>query len=322
MGFEPTQAYASGASAQSKIRVSSRSILSIRNRCHSNVPSDMHVISGKSDGLVVYWPDLKKDYIKWKQSKGVSKDQIKDYVSALDRKLGDYEIRTPMDVVELFRKVGNTKKFNEAFRNLLTFLEDVMGYPADFIRRLRKAVPKKKTGEDARVIEVEDVTETLLILRDRGRLDYYTVYYVILASGLRATEVIKVIREFDEKLLRRISDNVFAYPLLWKRGFKLSFYAWLDGYAVELIRRMAGEDIDADNFSRYIDRYGKANPKYLRKLVENKLIELGCPESVTDYILGHKPKTISKNYIWYYEQAKHFYPRYAEWLKQNILNKI
>jgi len=295
--------------------------LSYGNRFPSHGVLDNRLIFGKAQGPRIYWPELRADYIKWKESKGVSEKQVRDYVSALDRHLSKYVIKSPMDVVEVFRREGNTKKFNEAFRNLLTFLEDVLGYPSDYIRRLRKAVPKKPSGEDAKVIEVKEVAETLEVLRSRGRLEYYALYYVILASGLRVTEAAKVIREFRPELLREVGDNAYAYELLWKRGPKLSFYAWLDKRAVELIREHAGREIDVSNFSKYIDRYGKANPKYLRKLAENKLIELGCPESVADYILGHKPQKTIKNYLWFYQQAKKFYPRYSKWLKEAIHHK-
>lgn len=51
---------------------------------------------------------------------------------------------------------------------------------------------------------------------------------------------------------------------------------------------------------------GMVRCKYLRKFV--KMIELGAPESVADFIEGRTPKTIgAKHYMILLRQAKQYY---------------
>ena len=49
----------------------------------------------------------------------------------------------------------------------------------------------------------------------------------------------------------------------------------------------------------------------------DKMIELGVPESVADFIEGRTPKTIgAKHYMILLRQAKQFYPKYAEYINE------
>jgi intergrase/recombinase len=57
--------------------------------------------------------------------------------------------------------------------------------------------------------------------------------------------------------------------------------------------------------------------KYLRKFAFDKMVELGVPESIADFIEGRTPKTIgAEHYMILLRQAKQYYPRYAEYITQ------
>jgi intergrase/recombinase len=57
--------------------------------------------------------------------------------------------------------------------------------------------------------------------------------------------------------------------------------------------------------------------EYLRKFAFDKMIEFGASESVADFIEGRTPKTIGvKHYMILLRQAKQYYSRYAEYIRQ------
>lgn len=60
--------------------------------------------------------------------------------------------------------------------------------------------------------------------------------------------------------------------------------------------------------------------KHNRNFVFNKMIELGIPEGIADRIIGHKPSTVGrKNCLAKLAQTDKWYPKYAEWLRNNIV---
>jgi len=57
------------------------------------------------------------------------------------------------------------------------------------------------------------------------------------------------------------------------------------------------------------------SPKLVRKFAYNKMVELGIPESVADWINGRTPRTVgAAHYMWIRRQADMYYPRYASYL--------
>jgi len=58
-------------------------------------------------------------------------------------------------------------------------------------------------------------------------------------------------------------------------------------------------------------------PKYVRKFVFTKLVALGVPESVADFIQGRSAKTVgAKSYLAKLELAKAHYGSYARYLAE------
>jgi intergrase/recombinase len=90
---------------------------------------------------------------------------------------------------------------------------------------LNKDPPKdlkpKKTKPDLRVPTLEEVRKTLNAVRDNYAL--YTFYRLLLESGGREREALKVLSNYDEK--NEINEDGFSiYVLNWVRGQKKSFY--------------------------------------------------------------------------------------------------
>jgi len=88
---------------------------------------------------------------------------------------------------------------------------------------------------------------------------------------------------------------------------------------MQLLKQLSEEEkkcLTDKNASKYVQKLpGVVCCKYLRKFAFDKMIELGVPESVADFIEGRTPKTIgAKHYMILLRQAKQYYPRYAEYV--------
>jgi len=58
------------------------------------------------------------------------------------------------------------------------------------------------------------------------------------------------------------------------------------------------------------------NPKYVRKWVATKMLGIGIPSEIVNFIQGRTPTSIlEKNYLNLYSLAMQYYPRYIELLK-------
>ena len=58
-------------------------------------------------------------------------------------------------------------------------------------------------------------------------------------------------------------------------------------------------------------------PKYLRKFVSHKMLELEIPGGVADFIQRRAPKTIGeRHYTNLKRLADKYYPKYAEYLEK------
>jgi len=142
---------------------------------------------------------------------------------------------------------------------------------------------------------------------------YDALYNLLLDSGLRLVEAVKVLNEHKdaEKFngFYRISIGLF-------RGSKQAYYAYFTAATFQKMQAIT-EPLKPLNASHYYDKYGFISPKYLRKFAFDKMIELEIPESIADFIEGRVAKRIgAKHYMALARQANGFYGRYAEYLNK------
>ncbi len=96
------------------------------------------------------------------------------------------------------------------------------------------------------------------------------------------------------------------------RGCKSAYYAHFSEFTTYLISQTE-EKLDEDVVSTFYARMKAINPKYVRKYVFDKMIELEIPESVADFIQGRVVTRIgAKHYLALARQASNFYPRYLK----------
>jgi intergrase/recombinase len=178
---------------------------------------------------------------------------------------------------------------------------------------LNKDPPKdlkpKKTKPDLRVPTLGEVRETLNAVRDNYAL--YTFYRLLLESGGREREALKVLSNYDEK--HEINEDGFSiYVLNWVRGQKKSFYI----FHVTPLRKIK---VTEGQVTSAVRRLNLVPPKYFRKFVATKMAELEIPSQVIDFIEGQTPSDVlTKHYLDLFTLAKKEYKKYAEWLRSNF----
>jgi intergrase/recombinase len=175
----------------------------------------------------------------------------------------------------------------------------------------RKALPTRKTNPDGYVPTDMDVKKAYeSIANEKDRL----LFQILAFSGIRVTELVKMLREFDKSKLITY-DKISKYPLNYNRGDKRSQYVYMPtGLAMKLHRFY----IHKDTVSTSLRKYGIA-PKYLRKWFYNFLIINNVPESVADFIEGRAPESVgSMHYLSRVKQADYWYGTAIP--KQSIIN--
>jgi len=81
--------------------------------------------------------------------------------------------------------------------------------------------------------------------------------------------------------------------------------------------REAGQKLTRQGATSYFKHHKAVAAKYIRKFVYSKLIALGVPESIADFIEGRSAKTVgARSYLAKLELAKQHYKRYARYLDE------
>ncbi|WP_048051906.1 integrase [Saccharolobus islandicus] len=213
------------------------------------------------------------------RSKNISEETIKQYISCVKQ-----------------RRKGSNNCI-KAWRNFYKLV-------------LNKDPPKdlkpKKTKPDLRVPTLEEVQKTLNAVRDNYTL--YIFYRLLLESGGREREVLKVLNEYDEK--NEIREEGFSiYILNWTRGQKKSFYLFH-------ITDLKQIKISKAYVDKYVRKLNLVPPKYIRKFVATQMLSLGIPSEIVDFLEGRTPGNIlTKHYLDLLTLAKKEYKKYAEWVK-------
>ena len=233
----------------------------------------------------------------------------------LDRFLFNRIISSPLDVMNLFQGLspGQIHNLDRALRALLNFCL-TLGYSEEWIARLKKAIPRDPEFMDLKVPEENEVSESL---RRISRLNpkYQSVWLICLESGLRLTEAVDLVNRFDQSRVTRL-NGFLRIPIGSFRGSKIAYYAYFTEETLIKLKETGCAGLTRMNASQYFRKKGMLPAKYLRKFAFHKMVELGVPESVADFIEGRVPRTIgARHYMNLVKQADQYYPKYAEYIK-------
>jgi len=271
-------------------------------------------------GPVLSWRATKNGFKEYVQYKKYNPLTAKSLISYLDKYVT--EVGSPIDVMRLFKDltVGQAHHLNRALRAWFNYLEITRQASKEYLDVLRKAIPKDGVGVDIKVPSEKEIVENLRKLV-KAPLKYKALWNLLLDSGIRLVEAVKVIDDFAVERLERL-NGFYRYRIGEFRGSKQAYYAYFTPETLQLIReaRERGEKIgDRRAASHYFSKYGFTSPKYLRKFVNDVMTseQLNIPESVSDFIEGRVARSIgARHYMQLRRKADGFYPRYAEYVKK------
>jgi intergrase/recombinase len=226
-------------------------------------------------------------------------------------------IKGPADVISLFNGVKRGRRHLWlAIRVLFNYVE-VSGLDPDLLSVLRKALPKgaNTTNPDLKVPDENAIQKSLRLLSKIPR-KYQALYNLLLDSGLRIVEAIEVINSFKAEKVEKIG-NFYRIELGMFRGSKQAFYAY---FSEPTFKMLAAEKIEHLKYyaaSRFYGKHGLVRGKYLRKFCFDKMLEIGVPESIADFIQGRvATKVGARHYANLRRQADGHYAKYAHYLDE------
>ncbi len=169
---------------------------------------------------------------------------------------------------------------------------------------LWKKIKVKRSGVDLYIPDDNEVSNALTKACGSSTALCW-VFKLLIYSGLRLNEVVRILdKAHDDKWIKH--EGYWKYPLSWIRGYKQSFYL----YTVEKPPRI---NISAKWVSNYTSKNNLLPAKYIRKWVATKMLSLGIPEEVVNFIQGRTPQQIlSKHYLKLSVLADKYYPQYVK----------
>ena len=243
---------------------------------------------------------------------------VRDMVNMLSRYVTK-PITSPKDVLDMFSRCERGKHhLAAAFRNLLKVHRIYYGLPKQVYEELKEAIPRTKTGVDKYVPSEEEIIETL---RKVGKMpvEFQVVYNVVLESPSRPTHVIEVLKNWDEKRLRKAkTGDFYIYDVGMVKRTKVCFRLHITPETVKLIREAVrrGFNVNKDGF-RAAYRRGLTQLKYVRKFAMNAMHTAGLTLDVIRLLAGEKPRTVlEQHYIQVERMAELQYPKYLAYLAQ------
>ena len=226
-------------------------------------------------------------------------------------------IRTPQDVIEMFKACKRGRQhLDRALRNLLNLYERVLGFPKAFLDSLRAAIPKVQIGVDLKVPTDAEIEETFKKLRYAP--PKYKALWLLVACGVRSEHAIELLNNWDEKKLQ-VAEGFCRYTLGLIRSSKACFFAYFPNELLPIIEELKASPrshLSRRRVWQYANNHGLVRTKYVRKWSYTKMIALGIPESVADFIHGRGPRSVgAQHYLEKARVAERYVPKFMKYLR-------
>ena len=248
------------------------------------------------------------DFLQWLRTKNLSPRYTKDITNYL-RKYLNNDIMYIGELAGLLAKI-RTKNLSVAIRVYLNFLIEYNIVKDEDMVYFRKILKSQKSNPDNFVPTDEQVRDAYSKTRN-GR--HKTIFLLLAYSGIRITEAVKMLSEFERDRLI-INGDIARYPLSYNRGQKRVSYVYMPREFALTLHKMHS----TQKVALAIKYQSDLSPKYLRKWFYNFLILNNVPESVADFIEGRAPESVgSMHYLAKVKQADYWYSsvskRFISW---------
>ncbi len=234
------------------------------------------------------------------------------YLSTIDRLLPE-GITTPKELEQAVIEAGRNNKLIKGLRNFFNYLEhelevyELNGYSLDQWRK-RLKIPKS----NAREVYITDEELREAYEHVKGKSELELCFKLLVFSGLRLKHIWLAMKGFDSSNLV-IKGNIARYPVSYvAKATKKAYWLYMPAELTEELRPFTH---GYDYYQKGI-KHDRVDANSIRKWHLNKLIELGVPESVADFIQGRASVTVgSTHYLNKTKQADEWYSRIVDSLK-------
>jgi intergrase/recombinase len=276
--------------------------------------SSVFSTNGDNITLEIDYKALREDFEKWLKER-VDKKTCHDYLRYLDRHLLNLEqpIQNPQDLSNLLNqieKTGAKKWFSIAFRNLLTYLEEVHDIDADVLDKFRKQAKIARTGVREIYIsnlELQRAYENIYYRGSKAELLFKLLVY----SGIRLKHAVELIRNFKKENLILIEDKGIArYPIMqFSKGQKRGFFAYMPIHFAKHLKKLRIGYSTAKNLITHERVFANT----IRKWHYNFLIQNDIPPEIADFIQGRAAASVgAMHYLASARQADKFYAKVVD----------
>jgi len=220
---------------------------------------------------------LVDQFSKWLERKGISEETRRQYVNYLRK----FKTINPQVILE--KKLS--KNCIKSLRNYIRFAYEIGLIEEEDLDRYLKLL---KLPKPSRIPRVEEISESEVrdAFRKIKREDIRLVYEILLFSGCRLTEALKLIKSYNPKKFKPINNEYGRYPLMSERGSKLSLWIYLPNNLLPKIEKMKTVHLTRRSVTHYAEKLSILRPKYLRKFFYQLGIDLGIDRETVDFMQG------------------------------------
>ena len=171
-----------------------------------------------------------------------------------------------------------------------------------------KQLKVKRGKPDTKVPSTQEIQLTLFKACEAGQW-LCQVYKLLLESGARLSEIVKMLREYN-KARDKDQGTHYEYQLGWHRGKKHSY----------IIFHVTRPNMEFGFTESWVThkamKYNLVRPKYVRKYVATRMLEMEIPRDAVNFIQGRVSEDVlAIHYLDRLVLARRYYPRYAEWVR-------
>ena len=253
--------------------------------------------------------DNLREFEKWLKRKGISDNTLREYV----RYVSKFKVLTP----KLILNKRLSKNCIKALRNYVHFSYEIGLLSEEQHDRFLKLLKLPRQSKLPKIEEIEEseVRETFKKLK---REDIRLAYEVLLFSGCRLSEALRLLASFDPKRFKKLNAEYGRYQLFSERGSKRALWLYLPNALTDRIKRL---ELSRYAITAYARKHHILVPKYIRKFFYQKAYEILRDRELVDFYQGRISSLSigSRHYDSLLNRADKEYARVLEELKKLTL---